>query len=79
MAIVTVLTDRLDLFTRAHLGSFKEDYRKRLIAWNLSYFIANPTIWLKVGADLRLNDPSDPRFRNAPNDVRWVAEEESTP
>ena len=76
MAVVTRLTDRLDTFARAHLGSFSETYRKRLIAWNLDYFVGNPCIWLRVGQSLRLNDPTDPRFRNDPDDIRWVAEEE---
>jgi len=49
---VTLLTDRVDLFSAA-TGVAPRD----LVAWNLAYFHRRPWLWLGVGDRLRLAPP----------------------
>ena len=57
MARVDFSTDRVDLFAREHFGSFSDDNIRKLIRYNFDYFVGNPIIWLREGADLNTVEP----------------------
>lgn len=62
MAVVTLKTNRLDLFCLEHLGTNDDQTRRNVIRWNTEYFAANPTFWLDVGRDLWTVPPPLPTY-----------------
>lgn len=58
MAVVTLDTNRIDLFCIAHFGSASDAVRRRFMQWNSVFFAdRNRTFWLPIGVDLYTVQP----------------------